>query len=56
MREKASDFLRRFLREWDPYRDIPEPSLSVTEVQLLFLFRFSQFCSNSLLYDLPKLF
>ncbi|CAG9530654.1 unnamed protein product [Cercopithifilaria johnstoni] len=31
MREKASDFLRRFLKEWDPYRDIPEPALSVTE-------------------------
>uniref|UniRef100_A0A1I8EYS0 Phosphoinositide phospholipase C n=1 Tax=Wuchereria bancrofti TaxID=6293 RepID=A0A1I8EYS0_WUCBA len=31
MREKASDFLRRLLRQWDPYRDVREPALSVTE-------------------------
>ncbi|KAM3719440.1 1-phosphatidylinositol 4,5-bisphosphate phosphodiesterase gamma plc-3 [Dirofilaria immitis] len=31
MRDRASDFLRRFLREWDPYRDVPEPVLSVAE-------------------------
>ncbi|VIO93749.1 Uncharacterized protein BM_BM5477 [Brugia malayi] len=31
MREKASDFLRHFLRQWDPYRDVREPALSVTE-------------------------
>lgn len=32
MREKASDFLRHFLRELDSYRDVPEPSLSIIEV------------------------
>ncbi|VDN03875.1 unnamed protein product [Thelazia callipaeda] len=31
VRERASDFLRRFLRECDPYRDVPEPVLSITE-------------------------
>lgn len=31
-RERASDFLRRYLRELDASRDIPEPSLSVPEV------------------------
>ncbi|EJW87484.1 SH3 domain-containing protein [Wuchereria bancrofti] len=31
MREKASDFLRRLLRQWDPYRDVREPALNVTE-------------------------
>uniref|UniRef100_A0A915ARG5 Phosphoinositide phospholipase C n=1 Tax=Parascaris univalens TaxID=6257 RepID=A0A915ARG5_PARUN len=30
-RERASDFLRRYLRELDASRDIPEPSLSVPE-------------------------
>ncbi|VDN24293.1 unnamed protein product, partial [Gongylonema pulchrum] len=30
-RERASDFLRQYLREWDPSRDIPEPSLCVAE-------------------------
>lgn len=33
VRERASAFLRRLLREWDPYRDVPEPALSVTEVR-----------------------
>lgn len=32
-RERASDFLRRYLREWDPSRDVPEPALSVAEVR-----------------------
>lgn len=32
-RERASDFLRRYLRELDASRDVPEPSLSVPEVR-----------------------
>ncbi|MCP9261671.1 Phosphoinositide phospholipase C [Dirofilaria immitis] len=47
MRDRASDFLRRFLREWDPYRDVPEPVLSVAEVWL-FSSNFYDFTQNSL--------
>lgn len=31
-RDRTSDFMRRYLKEFDSTRDIPEPSLSISEV------------------------